>query len=508
MPYIEEIRIKPENYTFMRVGADAGVRLELQEHFSFFAPNYKWHPKFKSRIWDGKLRLFNPSRSLLHLGLFWELFKFCEERNYKIIFDTDEQYGSVKDIFAEDDVSKEDVEILDSIPSKYDPRDYQMNAILWGLKKKRGVIKSPTGSGKSLLLYFLSMWFLQKQKDQSVLVIVPTTSLVEQMEGDFKTYSKGLLPDSMIEKIYSGQNRNPEARITISTWQSLYNIDGRDAEQFYSRFGLVLHDEVHLGTAKCIAAVSERCFEAKYKFGFSGSLKDTTLSKLQLKGLYGETFSAITTNELQKRKQLADLKINCLVLKYPDSVKKSFINGKPDYQKEVSFILESDNRNKFIARLSLDQKKNTLVLFNYVEKHGKPLFKTLQDLNQEENRKIFFVSGSTDVDNRESIRQIVETEENAIICASSGTFSTGINIVNIHNIIFAFSTKSQIRVIQSIGRALRVGEGKTSATLFDIIDDISWKSRTNYGVKHATQRMEYYAEEKFKYKTTMIDFHP
>jgi superfamily II DNA or RNA helicase len=186
-----------------------------------------------------------------------------------------------------------------------------------------------------------------------------------------------------------------------------------------------------------------------------------------------------------------------LILKYKEELCKEV--SKLKYQEELDFIVRYSPRNSFIANLALDQKGNTLILFNYVEKHGKPLHSLLLErINS--NRKLFYVSGETDVDTREKVREITEKEKNAIIVASIGTFSTGINIRNLHNIIFASPSKSQIRVLQSIGRGLRKSEDGRDTKIYDIVDDLHWKTNKNYTLQHAAERIKIYSKERFNYK--------
>ena len=178
--------------------------------------------------------------------------------------------------------------------------------------------------------------------------------------------------------------------------------------------------------------------------------------------------------------------------------------NKSKYQEEVDFIVKHEARNKFITNLALDQDGNTLILFQFVEKHGKPLHTMITD-KAHRRRKIFYVSGETDVDSREQIRSITENEKNAIIVASMGTFSTGINIRNLHNIIFASPSKSQIRILQSIGRGLRKSDDGRPTTLYDIADDLHWKKNKNYTLLHAAERIKIYSREKFNYNIYEID---
>jgi superfamily II DNA or RNA helicase len=196
-------------------------------------------------------------------------------------------------------------------------------------------------------------------------------------------------------------------------------------------------------------------------------------------------------------KKLSQLEIDIILLKYKEEFRRQVSQGK--YQDEIDFIVRYPARNNFIANLALDQNGNTLILFNFVEKHGKPLHDLLTEkINN--NRKLFYVSGETDVDTRERVREITEKEKNAIVVASLGTFSTGINIRNLHNIIFASPSKSQIRVLQSIGRGLRKSDDGRNTKVFDIADDLQYKSKKNYTLNHAAERIKIYSKEKFSYK--------
>lgn len=224
--------------------------------------------------------------------------------------------------------------------------------------------------------------------------------------------------------------------------------------------------------------------------------------KLVLEGLFGSVFRATNTSKLIEKKQLSSFKIKCLVLKYSDEICKSQKNI--EYQAEMDFIVKNEARNNFIKNLVLSLNGNSLVLFQYVEKHGKILYELIKK-NAKEGRKVFFVSGKTEAEDREIIRAITEKEKDAIIVASYGTFSTGINIKNLHNIIFASPSKSRIRNLQSIGRVLRLGNDKTEAILFDISDDFRIGKYVNFTLKHFAERLSIYDQERFSYKIYNID---
>ena len=170
------------------------------------------------------------------------------------------------------------------------------------------------------------------------------------------------------------------------------------------------------------------------------------------------------------------------------------------YEDEIQYLIGHDKRNKFIRNLSWDLKGNTLILYSRVAAHGEVLYNLINN----DERKVFFVHGGVDVEEREEVRRITEEESNAIIVASFGTFSTGINIKNLHNIIFASPSKSRIRTLQSIGRVLRKSQHKLKATLYDVADDCKKGSRQNYTLNHLIERIKYYNEENFSYDIIQI----
>ena len=177
-------------------------------------------------------------------------------------------------------------------------------------------------------------------------------------------------------------------------------------------------------------------------------------------------------------------------------------NGK--YQDEIDYLVSSKSRNNFIKNLALKLKGNTLVLFQLVEKHGKDLHKLIED-KAENNRKVFYIYGGVETEEREKARAIVEKENNAIIVASYGTFSTGINIRNLHNIVFASPSKSRIRNLQSIGRGLRLKDNDSNATLYDISDDLTHNEKENYTLSHFRERINIYNEEDFNYEIHNVE---
>jgi superfamily II DNA or RNA helicase len=440
----------------------------------------------------------------LPIGLFSYVEEFAKARGYVIEIEHDSYYGrpdSVNDIDFDDLINFVKGLKLTSRGNKIAPREYQLEAMVEAVHRKRAILLSPTGSGKSLIIYMLMRWMLQNST-KKVLVVVPTTSLVQQMYADFEdysTYDESFDVEKEVHRIYSGKPKmNMSQRVFVSTWQSIYKLPG----VWFEQFGTIFGDEVHNFKSKSLTGIMNKSREAEYRFGTTGTLDGTKTHKLVLEGLFGRIYNVTTTKKLQDDNTLAPLDIKVLLLKYPEDVRKAW--GKKDYHAELDFIVKNEARNRLITNLALDQNGNTLVLFQYVEKHGKVLYELIKN-KAHSKRKIFFVSGEVDTNDREAIRQIVETQKNAIIVASLGTFSTGINIRNLHNIVFASPSKSQVKVLQSIGRGLRNSDDGSTTQLYDIADDLHWKSRKNYTLLHSAERVKIYARESFKHKIYEVE---
>ncbi len=490
---METIRVWKLNHATLKIDCDSGIAAELREFFSFYVPGYKFIPSYRNRLWDGKIRLFNAQNHELPAGLFFHLMIFCKDRGYLAKVDSTD-YGSPLD---QNKITFEDLDkFIETLQLPYTIRDYQKQGVIYGIKHKNGILLSPTGSGKSLIIYCLNRWYIQNYS-KKILIIVPTTSLVEQMYSDFEEY--GFNVREYCHKIYSGKDKNTDKRLVISTWQSIYKYPF----QWFAQYGMVIGDECHGFKSKSLMSIMNKSREAEYRFGTTGTLDGTQTHELVLQGLFGKTYRVTSTKKLQENDTLADLKINRIVLNYNDTERKE--NTNKVYNDEIDYIIKHEKRNNFIKNLAIDQKGNTLVLFKLVEKHGKPLY-TIINNKASEKRKVFFVSGNTQTSDREAIRGIVEKQKNAIIVASLGTFSTGINIRNLHNIIFASPSKSQIRVLQSIGRGLRKSDNNEPTVLYDIIDDLQWHKKKNFALTHADQRLLIYEKEKFLTKTFKVDF--
>ena len=479
------------NDVYMRVNADAGISQELADFFTFKVPGYQFMPAYRNKMWDGNIRLYNRRNNTLYAGLIDYVKEFAETRDYDITIDPDLE---IEDSFSVKDAN----DFIKELNPVHKPRDYQLQAFVKCVRSKRKLVLSPTASGKSFIIYLLTKWY-----QSPTLIIVPTISLVHQMKGDFVDYG---CPEDQIYTIQGGVDKQTDSNIVISTWQSIHKLP----KTWFDRFDIVIGDEAHLYKAKSLTGILEKMPNTPFRFGFTGTLDGTHTHKLVLEGLFGSVHQVITTKELIEQKHLAEFKIKALILKYTDATRSDM--KKKTYNEEIDFLMQCPERNNFIKNLALSLNGNTLILYHQVDKHGKLLYNLIKQ-KVDEGRKVFFVHGGVDGQEREQIRAITEEEQDAIIVASYGTFSTGINIRRLHNVVFASPTKSRIRTLQSIGRGLRKGgedkakglEAKQQATLFDIADDLTWKTRVNYTLKHFLERMKYYTGEKFPYKVHNIE---
>lgn len=488
------ITVTKKNEVNLIVDCEVSIAQEINDFFTFEVPGARFMPAYKSRMWDGKARLFNIYAKELPVGLLSYLEGFAKQLEYSISINIDVIGDPVSNSYIENFTKELN---LHTNGKSISARDYQIEAASEAIRAGRKILLSPTSSGKSLILYTLVRYYQRLGKKQ--LIVVPTTSLVEQMYGDFQDYASQTdwKASENCHRIYGGKEKSNDFPITVTTWQSIYKFP----KKWFEKFDVVYGDEAHLFKAKSLTSIMNKCENAPYRFGATGTLDGTKTHKLVLEGCFGPVYSVTTTKKLMDEGSIADLKVNCLVLQYPDEEKKK-VKGM-SYQEEMDYLVSNNKRNVILRNLSTTQKGNTLVLFQYVEKHGSILYDMIRR-KVDDGRPVYFVYGGTDTDQREQIRALTEKANNAIIVASYGTFSTGINIRNLHNVIFASPSKSRIRNLQSIGRGLRKGDDKTTCNLYDVGDDLSWKSKKNYTLNHMIERIKLYNEESFDYKIINI----
>ena len=483
--------ISKKNEVYIKLqDVEPSVAAELNDFFTFEVPGFKYMPAYRNKMWDGKIRLYNIVTGEIYMGLLPYIEEYLQ--NNGELYELEDGLRNKREI-ARSVVQGFVRGLRPTLNGKrIKIRDYQIDAITHAIATNRSLLISPTASGKSLIIYCLVRYY--QMMELKTLILVPTTSLVEQMYKDFEDY--GWSSGTYCQKIYQGYDRKVEKDVVISTWQSIHRMP----RAYFRQFGAVFGDEAHLFKAKSLTGIMSKLDHCKYRFGLTGTLDGTQTHRLVLEGLFGKAKYVVTTKELIDNKTLSELKINCIVLKYPDDDIQ--ITKDLDYHEELEYIVTKVERNNFLCDLVGHCNGNTLALFQFVEKHGEPLYKLIED--KYKDRKVFFVYGGVDTDTREQIREIVENEKNSIIVASYGTFSTGINIRNINNIVFSSPSKSKIRVLQSIGRGLRRGNKGQSLTVFDISDDLSFSNRINFTLRHFQQRLNIYKEQGFNYKIDKV----
>lgn len=498
----ETVIIKKINESFLEIDCEKYIANELWEEFTFFAENYKFDPRFKRKQWDGKIHLFALKSRTIYVGLLNDVVSFLEKGGYNVEFDKSLQTDTSLDYSIIEKIKK------NFVNKKFVLGDYQEELFEHACRKDRSLCVSPTGSGKALIIYMVVLFYLLNKKTK-ILIVVPRTSLIMQLEEEFKTYAEGtkLNIEQFIHKIYSGQDKDSNKLIYISTWQSI----GDMSEEWYKQFDVCVCDEAHTGKAKVLREILDSCTEAKYRHGFTGTLtnegESVAVNIKVLKGLFGEPVQKVKTKELIEKKVLSDIKINAIRFRYQDKEDYEFIKNLYEkntpakaFQKEQDYIISKEFRNNFISKLALSLDKNTIVFFQFVEKQGKVLYDMINSLAKEYNKEVYFIHGEIKVAERERIRKLVETKDNIILISSFGTTSTGVNFKNIHNAIFASAFKASIIIRQTIGRGLRVHKNKDVFTVYDIGDDFSKNTGLrNFLFRHFIERLKIYKKENLNY---------
>lgn len=487
--YIEQL-----DDVFMKVVSTKDVEYELRDYFTITIPDYK--NKRLSRIsrWDGKKRMYNVHTKKMYIGLLPYLKKWLTERNYSF-------HMIAKENADDENFTPETAyEFIQSLDTGMEFRYYQGMGFYHAIKEKRSVLLSSTGSGKSLIIYYIIRWLIEK--GHKGLLVVPTVALVKQMYGDFQDYSvnNGWSVEDNCHKIHQGQEKFTDKPLIITTWQSIYEFP----ESYYGGREFIVGDEADEFSAESLIRIMENLKHTPYRIGTTGTLQTTKVHYLTVEGLFGKAKILNRTKQLMDEDVLAPLEIDAIILTYDDKYAKALY--KKGYNNEINFLIGYKPRNEFIKNLALTQKSNTLILYRYVEKHGLVLYNTIKE-NLPKGRKVFFIHGNSSVseghreaEEREQVRKVLENETDAILIASMGVFSRGSNLKNLHNLILASPMKSRTRNLQSIGRILRKASGKEKATLYDIGDDLKAYSEENYSLKHFKARLEIYMNEKFTYK--------
>ena len=482
-----DIIIEKNNESYVQLHCNEEINHEINNLFSAFAAGYRFNPRYVNHLWDGRVRVYSPITQLLPIGLVSNLMKWCDSKKYTYKTDFFDDFT--------DEIDKDELrETINGYVKKFDVRDYQFKAVYEALTNKKGILLSCTGSGKSLMIYCIFRYLLEKKKLKRLLLIVPNTSLVEQMYTDFIDYGWDNIEES-VELLYSGKKPTYRLPVLISTWQSLQTQD----KSFFERYDCVLVDEAHGVKANVVSKIMKSCFNAEYKLGTTGTLPTELSEQLIINSVIGNVIFELKSKELIDLGHLTKLNIASIFLKYPDE----FIaeNKNRTYQEEVKMVEEYENRNS-VLNMIIDHSKNTdniLVLVNH-KNHLKEIKDYL--IKQYPNKKVNILMGDIKSAERETIRKNIEYEEGTIVIGTYAVCSTGLNIPRLHAVILYANSKSRIKVLQSIGRGLRKHNSKNKVIIYDIIDDLSYKTRTgktkkNYCMQHYDERLSYYTEQQF-----------
>lgn len=498
-----DITISKLNETYIRVVcAEQHIEYDLQDRFSFEVKDAKHDPRVRSGKWDGIKRLYNRMHKRMYTGLLFELIKFIKKRGYT--------YTLSDDLIPKSFIERDDVvNVCKEFIKPHDKGepielyDYQYDAVHYMLNSNRSICLAATSAGKSLSIYAaVRMYQLADGfEGKTILIVVPSKMLVEQMYGDFENYSSYEGSQWNVKthcQRFSSDHKGPiRNQIVITTWQSLKNIPSF----IISDAGAIFVDEAHTVKGPVLAGFLELAVNCSVRHGLTGTLNDFEADELSAQGLLGPAKRIVSSREIIDAGRATDVTVNMILLDYDLDTKRKYSADQMStpvssqrYNAEVDFINSLKCRKRLINKIALGLKGNTIILFDRVEDYGMKLYEDMKEVHD----KTYLIVGDVGIDERVEIKNMLENVDGAIVYATSSIMSTGVSIKNLHNVIFASSSKSKIRILQSIGRLMRLHESKKMAYLIDLIDKLDHKGNPNFTLKHSEERIKYYAREKYK----------
>jgi len=496
-----------------------------------YVKGYKFMPAYKRGVWSGKIDYFQDGQ--VNMGLWKECFKGLLEVGCKFEIENKEDFPLNREVtlesvtnFCEDFFKYHKVRDKEGNIIDFVPYDYQIETAFKILKNRYCLGEVATSGGKSLILsivYFYTLTHINP--DAKFLLIVPSISLVTQFYDNLIEYNLGFQEegeepqnkepiDIRIQEIMSDKPRkysgvgNPN--VYIACYQSLAKKENW-SDEFFQQFHTVSVDECHQAKSSSIISILERTFGYAYnRFGVSGTFPDSESAEiLTIQSLLGPVVNSIKAKQLQEDGKISKVKIKQIYLNDDDlvfnkqltDIRKMPNQGAKAYQLESEYIRNSDKRMDFISKLVQKCKSNTLVLFNIIEYGILLKDRLIQDLD--ESIEVLYIDGSVKKTEREEIKRKMELTDGVtrVLVATYGTLSTGVSINNLHNIVFAESFKSEQRIIQSIGRALRLHESKEKAIIFDIIDCFVEENQRNAFFRHGKERATMYKKHGYPFDT-------
>lgn len=487
---------KNESTVFLQI-ANPIIEKEIKRYFAVKSANYRFSPLFKQGIWNGDIQFMNAENEI-SIGLIEKVFEFAKIGRYGVecCFD---RFNNIN--------KNEFIEFVNYLNLPFPVRDYQLDAAYQACCKKHLNIHISTAGGKSLVIYIICR-FLEYQKKKT-LIIVPNLNLIEQMYSDFKNY--GWNVSDKCYRLYSGKEKFFDRAVTISAWQTIYTDKNKvNGNSIFSLFDCLIIDEAHGAKGTSIKGIATKCSNAQYRFGFSGTYPDSsTADWFSIVGATGPIQTFATYKSLQENEQISQLKIYSIILQYDKQFKLDlYKQAHSDYNTQNDLIYGNPKRNLFLLDLTQKLNENVLLLFTKKEAHGYKVRELFQE--KLKDKILLYIDGDVPIQEREDIRVLLENNNNVVLLATYATLSAGWSVNNLHHIIFASSYKSQVKVLQSIGRALRLHKNKVEAKLYDISDDCSFIDKfnkirfINFSIKHLKERYEIYSKENFSYKVVKI----
>jgi superfamily II DNA or RNA helicase len=505
MTDLPDIRIHKLNHATIRIECEMDIALEMSETFSFEVKGAKFSPAFKMGKWDGKIRLFNLGSRTMGSGLYRQVLDFARIRDYTTgVIDNFEETGYESVDYVTPNINEEVIGKYMTELNLYargeplELRDYQIKGVTVAIRDRQAILLACTGAGKSAILYGISR-YITEELDGRVLVLVPTVGLTTQLKSDFMDYSShnGYGVDESMHLISAGADKNVNKPIVVSTFQSLKDV----TKEWINSFSAIITDEGHKITAASFKTIYDKATDVPFRLACTGTLHELKANILEMNALTGPVHTIALAKDLIAAKQLVPLRIKAISLNYPLDICKGMKGV--DYDQEIKWITQNPKRNNFIKKLALSCKGSTLILFRFIEQ-GQILYDTIKAAVGD-TRDVFFIDGSISKEDRERIRLAANLSD-AILIFSYATSSTGLNLPAISNIIDGHPVRSKLTFLQSIGRGLRLKEGKTHCNLFTIGDNMTYKAKTNTSYKHFGERLKMLLEEGYDFDMVNVEF--
>lgn len=394
---MSDITLAPHTQTYCYVWTNSAIERELSDELSFVVPGSQYMQKFR-RGWDGRVRLFNRTTKMVYVGLAPRIMRWAEKQGYTVSSKLPSQMTN----WSEFDTQQ----LLDAYPVPFDVRDYQRDAITYGLQHSRTVLISPTASGKSLVLYYLVR---ARMSVGSILLVVPTITLVRQMVEDWRSYGWADV-DDFVHQITGGVEKITEKPVVVSTWQSIF----RQPHTWFSRYQSLFGDEAHTFKAESLREIMDKLPQCAYRIGVTGTLDDAKSNRLLVEGVFGSARRVARTSELQEKGHLTPIRVQGHFLQYGAADRWILREQKRRYADEVEFFTQHPGRMAWLVNFIGQLRGNVLVLYQFVQNHGIPLYHALH-ARFGQTRPIYFVSGDVSGDRREQIRALLEHPEHIVL---------------------------------------------------------------------------------------------